>query len=161
MRACYPHPLCFVLRTRNRVPPLKGEAIEHTLLFTRCIRTSGMRKNTQTAGRLRLLIQGMCAALRPPRAEICCLEGLFSKPFRPSIELAHGLLKPLRDPNRPSRRQELDTPASRYRCFSASAILPLAQRTSHHRQKALRCCHPPEPTAISDRRLRWMAVGQG
>ena len=79
-----------------------GEAIEHTSPFTRCIRTSVMRKNTQTAGRLRRSIQGMCAALRPPCAEFCCLEGLFSTPFRPSIKLAHGLLKPLRDPNRPS-----------------------------------------------------------
>ena len=92
-------------------------AYRHASPFTRRIRDRvvKLRKNAQTAGRPRLVPWGMCAALRPPCAEICCLEGLFSTPFRPSIELAHGLLKPLRDPNRPSRRQELDTSASGYR----------------------------------------------
>ena len=84
-----------------------------------------LRKNTQTAGRLRLVPWGMCAARKPPCAEICCLEGLFSTPFRPSIELAHGLLKPLRDPNRPSGRQELDTPTGVLVTFPDRRSAPL------------------------------------
>ena len=107
------------------LPPhgILGEANTYTSPFTRRVNGRGLklRKNAQTAGRPRLVPWGMCAALEPPCAEICCLEGLFSTPFRPSIKLAHGLLKPLRDPNRPSRRQELDTSASGHRCFSPPA----------------------------------------
>ena len=161
-----PHPIESLLpppdqlsrAARLLLPPLKGEAAEHASPFTRCdncrrgmtfqwLKSCASPRmswgstcdlnwiNTQTTGRPSPILWGMCAV--PDPASTRRKERFSGKPF------------PLRCPS----SVDYDAPL----LWNERSDV----ERGRHLQSKCRERHPPEPTAISDRRLRWMAVGEG